>query len=135
MNPAEKSKVHRFNVENWEELVLRSEKPVFVDFLISERPSFLNQSADLLRLRRDWEGIAEVGYLDVTQELCLVLRYPVADLPTLALFIGGKMVKSFAGLSRFRQDFNSFISRQPEALPPLRSMTWVISKSTGEKVN
>lgn len=132
MNPAQKSPIHRFNVGNWEDLVLRSEKPVFVDFLVPERPSFLVLPADLLRLRRDWEGTAEVGYLDVTEELPLALQYPVVDLPTLALFSGGKIVKSFVGPARFRQDFNSLISRQPAALSPLQSMTWVIGKGARE---
>lgn len=128
MSQARKSPVRRFDGENWEELVLRSEEPVFVDFLIPERPSFLILSSHLLRLRQDWAGIAEVGYLDVTQELPLALRYPVADLPTLALFYRGKIVKSYVGPTRFGQNFREPLSRLMAVLPVLDSVTWI----TGE---
>jgi len=129
MRNGEKTVVHRFTEENWEELVLRSPIPVFVDFRLPERPSFVIGSTDLLWLRQEWEGQALVGYLDVSRNLLLALRYPVVDLPTLSLFWGGRIVKSFVGPTRFRQDFRGYMGRLSPRVPWLQEMTWVTGKS------
>jgi thioredoxin-like negative regulator of GroEL len=135
MRNQEKKVIHRFDQENWEDLVLHSKTPVFVDFLIPERPSFVIGSPDLVRLRQEWEGTAEVGYLDVSLDLSLALKYPVVDLPTLSLFYGGEIVKSFVGPFRFRQNFHELVSRLSSRFPSINSMTWIIGKSAESHKN
>ena len=77
MRSQEKKVIQCFNEGNWEKLVLHSEIPVFVDFLFPERPASITGSPDLLRLGQEWAGVAEAGYLDVSRDLSLVLKYPI----------------------------------------------------------
>jgi thioredoxin-like negative regulator of GroEL len=128
MKNAEKQTLHRFTSENWERLVLNAKKPVFVDFRLPERPSFIIGSPDLVRLRQEWEGEAEVGYLDVSRHLELALKYPVVDLPTLSLFYRGRVLRSFVGATRFHQDFRGFFNAFTPRVSPLASMTMIIGK-------
>ncbi len=130
MRSQEKKVIQCFNEGNWEKLVLHSEIPVFVDFLFPERPASITGSPDLLRLGQEWAGVAEAGYLDVSRDLSLVLKYPIVDLPTLSLFYMGKIVKSFVGLSRFRQNFQELVFPLFSRFPSGDSMTWIISKPT-----
>lgn len=117
--------VERFSGRNWEEKVLKSPKPVFVDFVLPQRPSFLMQSPELMDFQRQWNGIAEVGYLDVASDFALAMKYPIVDLPTLSLFLEGKILKSSVGSSRFHQNFLELMTRHPP-FASIQSMTWII---------
>ncbi|MBR2471153.1 MAG: thioredoxin [Clostridia bacterium] len=83
--------------ENFEEVVLKNEKPVLVDFwaswcgpckmLAPVVEEFAEQQADVV-----------VGKIDVDQHPLLASKYGIMTIPTLMLFKDGEMVKKSIGV-------------------------------------
>lgn len=83
--------------ENFEEVVLKNEKPVLVDFwaswcgpckmLAPVVEEFAEQQADVV-----------VGKIDVDQHPLLASKYGIMTIPTLMLFKNGEMVKKSIGV-------------------------------------
>src|SRR6185369_16651347 len=88
-----------FTMENWEEEVLRSGLPVFVDF---QAPWYRKPEQDdpLEKLAVEMGESAKVGTLDASHLMGLGEAFRLFDLPVLCLFYRGKMIKSFQGHSR-----------------------------------
>lgn len=83
--------------DNFEEIVLKNEKPVLVDFwaswcgpckmLAPVVEEFAEQQADVV-----------VGKIDVDQHPLLASKYGIMTIPTLMLFKNGEMVKKSIGV-------------------------------------
>lgn len=83
-------------VENFETEVLKSEKPVLVDFWATWCGPCRRQGPIIEELAE--EGYA-VGKVDVDEQPALAQQYQVMSIPTLLLFKGGKEVKRLVGLT------------------------------------
>jgi Thioredoxin len=103
--------VFGFNHANWVEQVLRSERPVLVDFRIHGKCPGGDGDSEAPDLFRQGEMLVKIGFLDVSKCLDLALRYRIQDLPTLCLFEGGEVRKSCKGPGRFWEMF-SFMPEQ-----------------------
>lgn len=82
--------------QNFEEEVLKSDKPVLVDFWATWCGPCRRQAPIVEELAE--EGYA-VGKVDVDQEMGLAQEYKVMSIPTLIIFKGGKEVKRLVGLT------------------------------------
>ena len=81
---------------NFETEVLKSEKPVLIDFWATWCGPCMRQGPIVEALAE--EGYA-VGKVDVDQNMALAQQFRVVSIPTLILFKDGVEVKRFVGLT------------------------------------
>ena len=82
--------------ENFEQEVLKSEKPVLLDFWATWCGPCMRQGPVVEELAE--EGYA-VGKVDVDKEPSLAQQYKIMSIPTLLVFKGGKETARFVGLT------------------------------------
>ncbi|MDO4306906.1 MAG: thioredoxin [Eubacteriales bacterium] len=82
--------------QNFEAEVLKSDKPVLVDFWATWCGPCMRQGPIVEELAE--EGYA-VGKVDVDQELGLAQQYGVMNIPTLIVFKDGKEAERLVGLT------------------------------------
>lgn len=82
--------------QNFEEEVLKSEKPVLVDFWATWCGPCMRQAPIVEALAE--EGYA-VGKIDVDQEPALAQKYGIMSIPTLVIFKDGKEANRIVGLT------------------------------------
>lgn len=82
--------------QNFEEEVLKSDKPVLIDFWATWCGPCMRQGPIVEELAE--EGYA-VGKVDVDQELSLAQQYGVMSIPTLIVFKNGKEADRVVGLT------------------------------------
>ena len=82
--------------QNFEEEVLKSEKPILLDFWATWCGPCMRQGPIV-------EALAEEGYnvgkIDVDQEMGLAQQFKVMCIPTLLIFKGGQEVHRLVGLT------------------------------------
>ncbi len=83
-------------VQNFEEEVLKSDKPVLVDFWATWCGPCMRQGPIVEALAE--EGYA-VGKVDVDKETALAQKYGVMNIPTLIIFKNGKEAERLVGLT------------------------------------
>ena len=83
-------------VANFETEVLKSEKPILIDFWATWCGPCMRQGPVVEELAE--EGYA-VGKEDVDQNMALAQQFRVVSIPTLILFKDGTEVKRFVGLT------------------------------------
>ena len=86
----------KITTKNFEEEVLRSEKPVLVDFWATWCGPCMRQGPIVEELAG--EGYS-VGKVDVDQEPALAQKFQVMSIPTLIIFKDGKEAKRLVGLT------------------------------------
>ena len=82
--------------QNFEEEVLKSEKPILLDFWATWCGPCMRQGPIVEELAE--EGYA-VGKVDVDQNMELAQQFRVVSIPTLILFKNGAEVQRFVGLT------------------------------------
>jgi thioredoxin 1 len=96
--------------------VLRSPRPVLVEFWAQWCPPCRQLAPVLDQLAADQDGTLDVVKINSDENPRTVLRYQVMQVPTLALFSGGELVKRVIGArskSALLREFAVFI--QPAA--------------------
>ena len=88
--------VKEITTANFETEVLKSEKPVLIDFWATWCGPCMRQGPIVEALAE--EGYA-VGKVDVDQNMALAQQFRVVSIPTLILFKDGAEVKRFVGLT------------------------------------
>ena len=81
---------------NFETEVLKSEKPVLIDFWATWCGPCMRQGPVVEEMAE--EGY-EVGKVDVDQNMALAQQFRVVSIPTLILFKNGAEVQRFVGLT------------------------------------
>ena len=82
--------------ENFETEVLKSEKPILIDFWATWCGPCMRQGSVVEELAQ--EGYS-VGKVDVDQEPGLAQQFKIMSIPTLLIFKDGKEVQRFIGLT------------------------------------
>ena len=82
--------------ENFETEVLKSEKPILIDFWSTWCGPCMRQGPVVEELAQ--EGYS-VGKVDVDQEPGLAQQFKIMSIPTLLIFKDGKEVQRFIGLT------------------------------------
>jgi thioredoxin 1 len=94
----EASNLTEFTMANWEQEVLKSDKPVVVDFWAPWCGPCRMLSPIIDRLAVQFAGRVKVGKLNVDDEQELAVRYGVMSIPRVFIFKNGEAKQSILGL-------------------------------------
>lgn len=83
----------------FEELVLKSEKPVLVDFWAIWCGPCRTLGPIVEEVATDFEGKAVVGKVDVDNNQQVSMDYGIRNIPTLLIFKGGEVVDKIVGVA------------------------------------
>lgn len=86
------------NKANFEEEVLKSDKPVLVDFWASWCGPCRMLAPTVDAIADDYASAVKVGKVNVDEENELAMRYKVASIPTLILFKNGEAAERSVGV-------------------------------------
>ncbi|MDR1673534.1 MAG: thioredoxin [Bacteroidales bacterium] len=84
---------------NFEEVVLKSDKPVLVDFWAEWCSPCRSIAPFVEQLASEYEGKAVVGKVDVDQNNAIATQYNILSIPTLLYFKDGKLADKQVGLT------------------------------------
>ena len=88
----------KFDSENFEKEVLKSEKPVLVDFYADWCGPCNAMAPVIEELATELDGKAKVGKIKVDDNPDIAVEYNVMSIPTLIIFKNGKEEKRLVGL-------------------------------------
>jgi thioredoxin 1 len=86
-----------FSVATFESEVLKSEKPVMVDFWSHGCPPCKRLAPVIDELATDNEGNAKIGKVNVGDNMDLAVEYGISAVPTILVFKGGEVVERIQG--------------------------------------
>ena len=98
-----------FKSEKFETEVLKSDKPVLVDFWAQWCGPCRTVAPILDELAKDYEGKAVIGKVNVDEEGELAQEYKIMSIPTVILFKNGEAVDKIIG-ARTKRDYAAFIN-------------------------
>jgi thioredoxin 1 len=112
-NPKEQAKMASENVleitdSNFEQEVLKSDKPVLVDFWAEWCMPCRMLAPTIDKLAKDYSGKIKVGKIDTDANRDVSLKYGISAIPTVILFKGGQVAQKFVGM-RQEKDFKEVL--------------------------
>lgn len=89
----------KFESNNFKQEVLKSEKPVLVDFYADWCGPCQMMGPVIEKIAEELDGKAKVGKINVDENPDVAVEYNVMSIPTLIIFKEGKEVKRFVGVT------------------------------------
>jgi thioredoxin 1 len=83
--------------DNFEEEVLKSDKPVLIDFWAVWCGPCKMVAPIVEEMAKEYEGRAKIGKLDVDSNQQTSINYGVRSIPTLLIFSGGELKETIIG--------------------------------------
>jgi thioredoxin 1 len=96
--------------DNFDDEVLKSDKPVVVDFWAAWCGPCRMVSPIIDELAADYAGKIKVGKVNVDEQRSIAERYRIMSIPTIYLFKNGQPVDKIIG-ARPKADFERFIQQ------------------------
>ena len=87
----------QITTENFEEAVLKSERPVLVDFFAQWCGPCKMMAPVLEEIAKKYEGKLKVGKCDTDDNMLLAQKYRVSSIPNMQLFKNGQVVANYVG--------------------------------------
>jgi thioredoxin 1 len=103
--------VMEFTDQNFEQEVIKSDKPVLVDFWAEWCMPCRMLGPTIEKLAKDYAGKVKVGKLDTDANRDVSMKYGISAIPTVLLFKGGQVAEKFVGL-RQEKDFKAVLDAQ-----------------------
>jgi thioredoxin 1 len=91
--------VKELSESTWDKEVLKSDKPVLVDFWAPWCGPCRMQGPIVEQLAKQVGDTAVVAKLNTDENQALAMRYNIQGIPSLLVFKGGKPVQSFVGVT------------------------------------
>ena len=91
--------VLKITSENFEEEVIKSEKPVIVDFFANWCGPCKIMSPIIDKIAEELVGKVKVGKVDTDENINLAEEYGIMSIPTIMIFENGKVTKKFLGVT------------------------------------
>ena len=88
-----------FNEKNFDAEVLKSDKPVLVDFTATWCGPCRALAPIVEKLADEFEGKVKVGKLDIDESPSVTAKYGVRSVPTVLVFQGGEKKAQHVGLT------------------------------------
>lgn len=98
----------KLSSENFEKEVLKSEKPVLVDFYADWCGPCNAMAPVIEEVATELDGKAKVGKINVDENSDIAVEYNVMSIPTLIIFQNGKEEKRLVGLRDKEELLNLF---------------------------
>jgi thioredoxin 1 len=92
-------KVHTLTDNNFDQSVIKADKPVLVDFWAEWCGPCRRLAPTVEELATDFDGRVVVGKLNVDDNPATAGRFSIRGIPTLLLFKGGQIVEQVVGLA------------------------------------
>ena len=83
--------------DNFEEVVLKSDKPVIIDLWAEWCGPCRMVGPIIEEIAKEYEGKAVVGKLDVDSNPTVTTKYGIRNIPTILFFKGGEIVDKQVG--------------------------------------
>lgn len=98
------------NEKSFENDVIKTDKPVLVDFWAQWCGPCRAVAPILDELAADYEGKAVIGKVNVDEENVLAQKYKIMSIPTVMLFNKGEVVEKIVG-ARTKKDYADLINK------------------------
>ncbi len=89
--------LNTFRDDNFENEVLKSDKPVLVDFWATWCAPCRAIAPSVEELAKTYDGKVKVGKLNIDEQQGVAQTYGIRSIPTLLVFKGGKVVGQIVG--------------------------------------
>lgn len=96
--------------ENFEEEVLKSDKPVLVDFWASWCGPCRTVAPIIDELAEEFDGKAKIGKVNVDEQGELAAKYRIMSIPTVMLIKAGEVAEKVIG-ARSKDEFSKLIAK------------------------
>ena len=88
---------YKFDANNFEEEVLKSELPVLVDFFADWCGPCKMMAPVIAQLAEDYDGKVKVGKINTDENTEIAVKYGVMSIPNLKIFKNGEVVDEVVG--------------------------------------
>jgi len=95
---AEEIKMLELTDQNFEEEVIKNDKPVLVDFWMPGCPPCLTMAPIIEEIAKEFEGKAKIGKLNVVENTKIAQQYTIMGVPTIIIFKDGEIKERATGL-------------------------------------